>query len=70
MNNFNFITVEDFIKAHPDEAKNRDHLNQISKQRNSRCQCGQENVWRYGEADLCFTCTTGEADASDDYELI
>jgi len=32
------------------------------------CDCGQP-VWRYGGVDLCFSCTTGESDASDDYEL-
>lgn len=30
--------------------------------------CGQP-VWKWGQTDMCFTCTTGEADASDDYEL-
>lgn len=35
----------------------------------SRCQCG-EPVWRFGGQGLCFSCTTGEADASEDYELI
>jgi hypothetical protein len=30
--------------------------------------CG-EHVWRYGDCGLCFTCTTGEADASDDFEV-
>lgn len=36
---------------------------------NSKCQCG-EPVWRYVGQGLCFSCTTGEADASEDYELI
>lgn len=33
--------------------------------------CGQP-IWRYGHGDktgLCFTCTTGQVDASEDYEL-
>ena len=35
---------------------------------NRRCQCGN-HVWRYGECGLCFSCTTGEHDSSDDYEI-
>ena len=34
------------------------------------CQCRQEKVWKYAGTGLCFSCTTGEADASDDYELV
>jgi hypothetical protein len=34
----------------------------------SRCQCGQP-VWRMVGQGLCFSCTTGESDASEDYEL-
>lgn len=32
--------------------------------------CGSQPVWKYGGTDMCFSCTTGESDASDDYELI
>jgi len=31
--------------------------------------CGMEEVWRYGGTDMCFHCTTGESDTSEDYEL-
>jgi hypothetical protein len=31
--------------------------------------CSENPVWRLGGVGLCFTCTTGEADASEDYEL-
>jgi hypothetical protein len=31
--------------------------------------CGAPN-WRYGGCDMCFSCTTGESDASEDYELV
>ena len=35
-----------------------------------RCQvCGQP-AWRMVDTGLCFSCTTGESDASDDYELV
>jgi hypothetical protein len=32
--------------------------------------CEVENIWRLAMSGMCFTCTTGEADASDDYELV
>ena len=32
--------------------------------------CHAEPVWRFGQTeDMCFTCTTGESDPSDDYEI-
>lgn len=48
-----FPTIEDATRA----AKNR-----------RKCQCGRP-VWRLAQTNLCFTCTTGESDSSDDYEL-
>jgi hypothetical protein len=37
----------------------------------NRCQCG-EPIWVIGSAQvglMCFTCITGEADPSEDYEI-
>lgn len=31
--------------------------------------CETEEAWKYGGVGMCFTCTTGESDASGDYEL-
>ena len=31
--------------------------------------CETEAVWRLADTGMCFSCTTGQADASDDYEL-
>lgn len=31
--------------------------------------CGQLNVWEFGECEMCFPCTTGETDPSDDFEM-
>lgn len=31
--------------------------------------CQSNPVWRLGGVGLCFPCTTGESDASEDYEL-
>ncbi len=36
---------------------------------NSKCgNCGQP-AWKFAGVGLCFPCTTGESDASSDYEL-
>lgn len=36
----------------------------------AKCQvCATEEVWRFAGTGMCFSCTTGEADASDDLEL-
>jgi hypothetical protein len=32
--------------------------------------CESERVWKLANCGMCFSCTTGEADASDDYEII
>lgn len=32
--------------------------------------CEVEKVWKLADTGMCFSCTTGESDASDDYELI
>lgn len=44
------------------------------KQNGAKCEvCGQ-SIWALGSAacgsNMCFSCITGEADASEDYELI
>ena len=36
---------------------------------NGTCENCDNHVWRYGGCGLCFPCTTGESDASDDYEI-
>ena len=33
------------------------------------CVCGAP-VWKFAMQGMCFPCTTGESDASEDYELI
>ena len=40
-------------------------------QEGARCDCGAA-IWVLGSAEaghMCFTCMTGEADPSDDYEI-
>jgi len=70
VNNFaEYITPEKAFKLNRgNNGRNLDWYKRHQKD-HSMCQCGQEKVWRYAGTGLCFSCTTGEADASDDYEL-
>lgn len=41
----------------------------MAKNTNEECMnCGRP-VWRMVDLGMCFSCVTGESDASDDYEL-
>jgi hypothetical protein len=67
--------VRKHLKANPgsnerdETAQLRDALARYKA--GARCYCG-EPIWVIGSAqlgDTCFTCATGEADPSDDYEI-
>jgi len=62
------ISVEDYV-ALPNNCDTRS-FEELCKNATdwSKCQCGQP-VWRLAGCGLCFTCTTGESDSSEDYEL-
>lgn len=74
------ISIEAFVKMHcksnPDENPNqlRERLKEAvrDKKNGEMCSsCGQE-IWAIGSAvayHSCFTCLTGEADSSEDYEI-
>jgi hypothetical protein len=66
MNNFSRYITPQEAKEHGD-TRSIELLTELSKD-NSHCDCG-EQVWRYAGVGLCFSCTTGESDASGDYEL-
>jgi hypothetical protein len=64
-----FITPQKLIKEHPDIKESLHQLIMRSRD-NRKCEiCGQP-VWKYGHTGMCFTCTTGETDDSQNYELI
>lgn len=69
--------VQKYVQSNPEEkpadvkARLRDAVQR--KKKGARCwQCGQP-IWAIGTAlvghDACFTCITGEADHSEDYEI-
>jgi len=77
--NFTKISIDNFIKMY---SKNnpKDDLNSLKKrllqfkklkEKGETCSCGNP-IWIIGSAiagKACFTCITGEADCSDDYEI-
>lgn len=68
MNNFqHFIELKKALGG--GDPRTLDDLKKLVSKPAPMCQCGQEKIWLYGACELCFSCTTGESDASDDYEL-
>ena len=77
----NPISIREFVNSTVENnpGTNKKELTQqvreaVDAKRNGACciQCGQP-IWAVGSAIVewngCFTCITGEADASDDYEI-
>jgi hypothetical protein len=72
MNNFEYITPKKYksLKNNPDKIT-FEELQILANRTPKLCYiCHQYKEWKLGDSGLCFSCTTGESDASDDYELI
>ena len=75
------ITIDSFVKSYkkrnPKEntARLKENLNRIvdEKKKGAACQVCNQPIWAIGSAITgwygCFTCITGEADSSKDYEI-
>jgi hypothetical protein len=71
MNNFTYIPPEDYYKLQGPDGCTLEDLRRIARQPTRMCEvCRVEEAWKLAETGMCFSCTTGESDASDDYELI
>jgi hypothetical protein len=78
---FSPISLDDFIKAHKknnpseDMKEYRANLEQAVSAKKSGAVCHQcgSPIWAIGTGTVgwngCFTCITGEADSSEDYEI-
>lgn len=73
MNNFGkFLTPAELVAlggkqvdSHPLE-----YWEELARKVPAKCiSCETENEWKFGETEMCFSCTTGEADASGDCEI-
>lgn len=70
---FCYITPEDLVTRYPEILKTTSlkKLEKLANQKDRIClNCLQANVWKFGECNMCFSCVTGETDASQDFELI
>ncbi|MCL2135503.1 MAG: hypothetical protein FWH37_08155 [Candidatus Bathyarchaeota archaeon] len=78
---FVFISIEKFLEQYKEanpaenivEVKKKIIVAVADKKNGAKCNhCGQP-IWAIGSAitgyPACFTCTTGEVDNSDDYEI-
>jgi len=69
MNNFKEYITPEQAKEKGDKRPLAE-LKKLAKMKPSKClSCEMEDEWKYAGCGLCFSCTTGEADASGDYEL-
>jgi len=66
---FHYITPEDFLKENPDSKHTLKYLKKLARNRGT-CENCDLPIWKFADTGMCFPCTTGESDASDDYELI
>ena len=74
MNNFGkYYTPEEYIKSvKGTEIEEQHTLEELKNKLNNTglCEvCESEEVWKLADVGMCFTCTTGESDASEDTEL-
>lgn len=71
MNDFIYITPKKYLKLGRDTRKpSLKWLEETAKRKARMCTtCGNEKEWKLVDTGLCFTCTTGEVSASEDYEL-
>lgn len=71
-NPINYITPEKaFEHDKRDNPKNFRSLAywEAAAKAGGKCEVCDDDAWKYGGVGLCFTCTTGEADPSEDFEL-
>jgi hypothetical protein len=68
MNNFAEYITPERAKENGD-SRSLAALKALAARKDRICENCDEMAWRLGGVGLCFSCTTGEADASEDYEL-
>lgn len=67
--NFTFITPEQAVERGAlDPCPGLEEYQRRAQSR-KKCEVCEQPVWKIVDTDLCFTCTTGEAGADEDYEL-
>lgn len=64
---FGYITPEEAAKLMPDRG-GVDYFRKLARSK-AKCEVCGKPAWKIADTGLCFPCTTGESDASNDYEL-
>ncbi len=72
---FVYVTPDEFIRRMQEQGvKDHPSLEELRAKANApdrECEvCGQLPAWKYVGLGMCFPCTTGETDASGDFELL
>lgn len=70
MSNFTYITPSQLLAKHPNSGHSLAELREKANQPDEVCSNCHEPAWKYAGLGMCFYCTTGESDASGDYELV
>lgn len=73
--NFTYITAENHVRKYPNEMSLQTAQRLANLPERFCATCGQFYVWKIvmdkiPDNEMCFTCITGETDASGDYELM
>ena len=75
MFDFNYITPKEAAEigviTDPDKGKvhSVEYYEKLASKTGKCINC-ENDIWKMLDNEMCFSCTTGEHDASDDYELI
>ena len=68
--NFEYITAEKAAELNVNgNGRGVKYYRHLARNKKSCDNCGNP-VWRLAELSMCFSCVTGESDASNDYELL
>lgn len=67
---FTYIRPSELLAKHPDCGESLGKLQKLANQPDKQCITCNNKAWKYGNTGMCFSCTTGESDPSNDYELI
>lgn len=68
---FTYVSAEQAIKLglHKETSLTEKTIRYMGARKPEPCEnCGAPE-WKYATTGMCFSCTTGETDASDDYEV-
>lgn len=69
MNNFiHYLTPEEAYKKQVQEGVTLEEYRALAAESGICTNC-DEPIWKLAGMGMCFSCTTGQADASEDYEL-